>query len=68
MPVVRARPAPPPCARFAVVIDPGTLFQRVDSYALTLRGAQEIAADIRDEDTQVDVMRVTASGELTTEF
>ncbi|MHA6881507.1 hypothetical protein [Ralstonia solanacearum] len=55
----------PPCARFAVVSNPGTLFQRIEDYAMTLQGAQECATCY---DIPVDVMRITPSGELTTEF
>jgi len=59
---------PPPSARFAVVIAPGTLFQAVDVYTQTLREAEEWAADLRDPDTEVDVMRIASDGSLTTEF
>ncbi|HYC00387.1 MAG TPA: hypothetical protein VEC57_14715 [Candidatus Limnocylindrales bacterium] len=58
----------PSCARFAVVVDPGTLMERVDVYASTAKSAYEWAADLRDDGLQVDVMRITPSGELTTEF
>jgi hypothetical protein len=58
----------PPCARFAVVVDPGTLMERIDAYAITLLSANAWAADLREDGVQVDVMRITPSGELTTEF
>jgi hypothetical protein len=58
----------PPSARFAVVVDPGTLMERIDVYAGTLQSAIAWAADLRDDGLQVDVMRITPSGELTTEF
>ena len=51
---------PPPAAKFAVVLHPGTLFEQVDQYCSTLRGAQDLAHELRldDPDTAVDVMRV----------
>jgi len=58
----------PPSARFAVVVDPGTIFERVDVYAGTLNEGLAWAASLREDDLQVDVMRVTPSGDLTTEF
>ncbi|MFG5862768.1 hypothetical protein [Metapseudomonas sp. CR1201] len=62
------RNSPPPCARFAVVLNPGTLFQRVDVYAITLQDAQLWAADTRDPGLEVDVMRVLPDGSLTTDY
>lgn len=62
------RQSPPPCARFAVVLHPGTLFETVDVYAITLKEALAWAADTREPGVEVDVMRVTSNGSLTTEF
>lgn len=64
---------PPPCARFAVVTDPGTLFERVDSYHASLLTAQAEARDLREDFENVDVMAVRhstldAPAHLTTEF
>lgn len=64
---------PPPCARFAVVTEPGTLFERVDSYHASLLTAQAEARDLRDDFDGVDVMAVrhatlTEHAHLTTEF
>lgn len=64
---------PPPAARFAVVVEPGTLFERVDSYHASLLTAQAEARDLRDDFESVDVMRVVHAGlagpaHLTTEF
>lgn len=55
----------PPCARYAVVSEPGTIFQKVEDYSMTLKGALEMATCY---DTPVDVMRILPSGELTTEL
>jgi hypothetical protein len=62
------RVSPPPCAKFAVVINPGTLFQTVDVYSSTLQSANAWAASTREPGIEVDVMRVKADGSLTTEF
>lgn len=62
------RGQPPPCARFAVVMNPGTLFQAVDVYAVTLRDAEQWAAGIREPGVEVDVMRVLPGGQLTAEL
>ena len=65
---------PPPSARFAVVIEPGTLFELVDTYHASLLTAMAEARDLRDDFDHVDVMRVipaTLDGQparLTTEF
>lgn len=64
---------PPPAARFAVVTEPGTLFERVDSYHASLLTAQAEARDLRDDFDAVDVMAVrhatlTEPARLTTEF
>lgn len=58
----------PSCARFAVVTDPGTLMARVDVYASTMKEALEWAADLRCDGIEADAMRISPSGELTTEF
>ncbi|MGF6692961.1 hypothetical protein M2318_003038 [Metapseudomonas resinovorans] len=62
------RRSPPPCARFAVVLNPGTLFEAVDVYASTLQDAQSWAAETREPDLEVDVMCVLPDGSLTTEY
>ena len=62
------RTAPPPAAKYAVVISPGTLFQTVDVYSATLQSAQQWAASTREPGLEVDVMRVRPDGSLTTEF
>jgi hypothetical protein len=59
---------PPPAAKFAVVLNPGTLLQAVDVYAATLRDAEQWAAGIREPGVEVDVMRVLPGGQLTTEL
>ncbi|WP_197329037.1 hypothetical protein [Ralstonia syzygii] len=48
-----------------MVSNPGTLFQRIEDYASTLAGAYECMSCY---DFPVDVMRITPSGALTTEF
>lgn len=58
----------PPAAKFAVVINPGTLFEAVDQFASTMLGAFELANDLRADGMSVDVMRITPAGELTTEL
>jgi hypothetical protein len=55
----------PPCARFAVVSNPGTIFARIEDYTTTIAEARECAACYDDP---IDVMLITPSGELTTEF
>lgn len=64
---------PPPIARFAVVVDAGTLFQRVESYHASLHTAQAEARDLRQDFEGVDVMAIrhaslTKPAQLTTEF
>lgn len=59
---------PPPAAKYAVVLNPGTLFQRVDTYCSTRQSAEEWARDTREPGLDVDVMRVLPSGELTTDL
>lgn len=64
-----ARPKkPPPAAKYAVVLNPGTLFQRVDVYCSTRQNAEDWARDTREPGLDVDVMRVLPSGELTTDL
>lgn len=65
--------SPPPSAKFAVVLNPGTLFQSIEWYAGSLREAQIIAASEREAGDEVDVMKVVPGGPskrayLTTEF
>lgn len=65
--------SPPPGALFAVVLNPVTLFQQVDSYSGSLREAYALAADLREPGVEVDVMKVvpgslTKRAYLTTEF
>jgi hypothetical protein len=52
-------------AQFVVVSNPGTLFERIEDYCSTLKGALECKSCY---DEPCDVMRVLPSGELTTEF
>ena len=58
----------PPAARFAVVTQPGTLFERVDSYHQTMLTATAAAQELREDGEAADAMRITPSGELSTEF
>lgn len=65
--------SPPPCANYAVVTDPGTLFERIDSYHASLLTAQQEAYDLLEDFDAVDVMRIvratlTEPAQLTTEF
>jgi hypothetical protein len=62
------KPKPPPAAKFAVVLNPGTLFQQVDVYCSTLSNAEAWARDIREPNIEADVMKVLSDGSLTTEF
>lgn len=62
------KPSPPPTAKFAVVLNPGTLFQQVDIYCIALRDAEEWARDTKEDGIEVDVMRVLPDGSLTVEF
>ena len=59
---------PAPAAKYAVVLNPGTLFQRVDTYCSTRQSAEEWARDTREPGLDVDVMRVLPSGDLTTDL
>lgn len=58
-------PSAPPQARYAVVTQPGTLWERIDVYCATLRDAQYWA---QDHELPADVMRILPDGELTTEY
>lgn len=49
---------PPIGVRFAVVIDPGTLFERVDSYHDSLVTAQAEEHELREDFEKVSVMAV----------
>jgi hypothetical protein len=62
------RVSPPPSAKFAVVLNPGTLFQQVDVYCSTLQNAESWARETREPGLEVDVMKVMPNGTLTTEF
>lgn len=62
------RVSPPPAAKFAVVLNPGTLFQQVDVYCSTLQNAESWARETREPGLEVDVMKVMPNGTLTTEF
>lgn len=69
MRTLKARSAkPPPSAKFAVVLNPGTLFQSVDVYAGTLQSALDWACSMREPGVEVDVMRVMHDGTLTTDL
>ena len=61
---------PPPCARYAVVVHPGTLWQEVDQYCSTLQNAIRWQRDMFPHEigTPTDVMRVLPDGTLTTEL
>ena len=62
------KPKPPPAAKFAVVLNPGTLFQEVDIYCGTLQSAQAWLRDAMEPGVEADVMRVLPDGSLTTEL
>lgn len=70
MPKTKHKPPkrPPTAAKFAVVINPGTLFQQVDVYCGSLQSAQSWARETREPGLEVDVMKVMPNGSLTTEF
>lgn len=65
---MKPRIAPPPAARFAVVVHPGTDAQRVGSWHASMQSAIEWARDYEDEDIPADVMKVSPDGTLTTEL
>ena len=52
-------------ANFVVVSNPGTLLQRIEDYCATMKEALE-CQECYDDPT--DIMRITPSLELTTEF
>jgi hypothetical protein len=58
----------PPGAKFAVVLNPGTLFQQADIYCATLNDALAWLRDALEPGTEADVMRVLPDGSLTAEF
>ena len=62
------KPKPPPGAKFAVVLNPGTLFQQVDTYCGTLQSANAWLRDAMEPGVEADVMRVLPDGSLTTEL
>ena len=62
------KPKPPPAAKFAVVLNPGTLFQQIDTYCGTLQSAQAWLRDALEPGVEADVMRVLPDGSLTTEL
>lgn len=61
---------PPPAARYAVVMHPGTLWQEVDNYCSTLQNAISWQREMFPDEigTPTDVMRVLPDGSLTTEL
>lgn len=61
---------PPPAARYAVVMHPGTLWQEVDTYCSTLQNAISWQREMFPHEigTPTDVMRVRPDGSLTTEL
>ena len=62
------KPKPPTAAKFAVVLNPGTLFQQIDTYCGTLQSAQAWLRDALEPGVEADVMRVLPDGSLTTEL
>lgn len=52
-------------AKFVVVSNPGTMFEKIEDYCSTLKWANECKSCYDDP---CDVMRVLPSGQLTTEF
>lgn len=62
---IKAKPTPSQGVHFAVVSNPGTMFERIEDYAQTLKQAIECK---RCYDEPTDVMKVLPTGELTTEF
>lgn len=57
-----------PARTFAVVIDPGTLFQRIEGGHLSMQTAIAEAAEWRADGETADVMHVLPDGSLSTEF
>jgi hypothetical protein len=62
---LKAKLGPSQGVHFAVVSNPGTMFERVEDYAQNLKQAVECQGCY---DAPVDVMKVLPNGELTTEF
>lgn len=61
---LKAKLSPSQGVNFAVVSNPGTMFERIEDYCQTLKQAIECKTCYDDP---TDVMRVLANGELTTE-
>lgn len=55
----------PPAARYVVVSNPGTIFERIEDYCGSMHTARECATCYDDP---VDIMRILPNGDLTTEF
>jgi len=62
---LKAKLRPSQGVHFAVVSNPGTMFERIEDYAQTLKQAVECQ---QCYDDPADVMKVLPNGELTTEF
>lgn len=62
---LQAKLTPSQGVHFAVVSNPGTIFERIEDYCQTLKQAIE-CKDCYDD--PADVMRVLPTGELTTEI
>lgn len=62
---MKAKLRPSQGVNFAVVSNPGTLFEKIEDYAQNMAQALE-AKDCHDEPTYI--MRILADGQLTTEF
>lgn len=58
----KARPA---AARFCIVSNPGTIFEKIEEFFADFKDAQRYQTDY---DVPTDVMRIKSDGELTTEF
>ncbi len=62
---LKAKLTPSQGVNFAVVSNPGTIFERIEDYCQTLKQAIECKGCYDDP---ADVMRVLPTGELTTEY
>lgn len=62
---LEAKLLPSQGACFAVVSNPGTMFERIEDYCQTLKQALECKACYDDP---VDAMKVLPSGDLSTEY
>ncbi|MGV2293475.1 hypothetical protein AAHK20_32535 [Trinickia sp. YCB016] len=58
----------PPTAVFAVVSNPATIFERIEGYAQTMRGALEEQSCHDDPTDIMKVVRTLEGTYLTTEF